>query len=68
MEFKKWLKEWEGNAFPGDDSQYYNSPAYPLSVYKGHGVPYGAPSFMSKVDAQYGLKPKIVLKKMKKKA
>ncbi len=69
MNFKQWLAEWEGFTFPGDDSQYYNSPAFPRSKYKGPGDPKQQPEdSTSKVDVMYGFKdtPHSVKKKKKK--
>lgn len=65
MNFRQWLTEWEGAAFPGDDNQYYNTPAYPRSRYKGPGLN-NEPGHLKKIDQMYAFKPTYVFKSMKK--
>ncbi len=68
MNFKSWLKEWEGNKFTGDSNELVNSPdRWPLSKYQGKGKSYDDASFMGKVEKMYRLKPPTTIKKMKKK-
>lgn len=66
MEFRQWLMEWEGSKFSGDDREFYNSPQYPLSKYKGHGDTYGEPSNFKKIEKMFKFKPTYVFKSMKK--
>jgi hypothetical protein len=63
MKFRDWLNEWEGFAFPGTDQQYYNSPDYPRSKYKGKGFD-GEPSKIKKIERMFKFKPTHI-KKMK---
>ena len=69
MNFKRWFYEWAGAAFPGtpgpDGTGNYGDLAG-QTKYNGHGASYGAPSFGKKVDKMFGIKPEIVVKKIKK--
>jgi len=68
VEFRAWYNEWEGSTFPGDSNYYVNTPDYwPNSKWQGKGETYGAPSYMSRVEKLYKLKPPLVIKRMKKK-
>lgn len=73
MDFKKWFNEWEGNSFPtGEypgDNPYVNGPEYPSSKYTGKQQKNSPdePSELGKVEKMYGLKPRIIIKRMNKK-
>ncbi|NIQ15602.1 MAG: hypothetical protein GTO02_14755 [Candidatus Dadabacteria bacterium] len=70
MNFKAWYREWAGRAFPGTPGKA-GTGSYgdvgPQTKYNGHGLTYGAPSDLKKVEKMYKLKPPLVIKRMKKK-
>lgn len=71
MNFRTWYNEWEGNAFPGtpgtDGTGNYGDVG-PQTKYNGHGATYGAQSHLDTVEKMYKLKPRLFVKRMKKRS